>query len=110
MKDYAKLVEDLQVWHTDLQGGERDGRILRADECYALSLALECAWQTILGLQSQNEILEATNNALDPEGSRRRLEMQQGDGLSPFEEAPRSKREWGTTPKRPAGKSQFWNL
>ena len=110
MPDYEKLTDDLRSAHAEMLDHERGGRVLRADECYNLGLLLECAWQTIMQLRTVNEILEARINALDPEGSRRRLAMQQSDGLSPFEEAPRSQGERSSPTRRPARESQFRNL
>ena len=104
------MIDDLEKWQRILQDGERGGLQLTAPECHFLLTLVECSHDALLDLGTQNEILRRAVDVLDPEGSRRGLEMQCADGDSAYEA--RTQGAYGRIDKARyrAGKSVFRNL
>ena len=104
------VTEDLLNWYRRVQACENSGLRLTPGECYELGLLLEVAFDKILELQSECDILGAHANAMDTTGSRRSLGMQREDGASPYETRTRSSAGWRAEAEGQTGKSQFRNL
>lgn len=104
------VTEELGNWQRRVQACEYSGLRLTPGECYELGLLLEVAFDKILELQSECDILGAHANAMDTTGSRRRLGMQREDGATPFEARTRSAAGWRAETEDQTGKSQFRNL
>lgn len=105
-----KLIDDVAHWVRRISPCECSGIRLTPEDCYRLGLVLECAYDSLLQLKSDLDIERSINNVLDPEGSRRRLEMQRKNGQTPFEERTRSAEGWRTKTAGEEGKSRFRNL
>lgn len=104
------LVNELERWSQRISAGEAAGLRLRPHDCYRLGLLLECAYQLIPNLQSQLDVERSALRALDPEGSRRRMELQRAYGPTPFEKMPRSPGGRFAEAEGLEGKPQFRNL
>ena len=102
--------EELGNWQCRIQACECSGLRLLPKECYELGLLLEVAYDKILELQSECDILGAHVNAMDTTGSRRRLGMQREDSATPCEARTRSAAGWRAETEDQTGKSQFRNL
>ena len=104
------MMSDLEKWRRIMQSGERGGLRLTAPECYYLLVLLESAHEELLNLSTQNQILRRTVDVLDPEGGRRRMELQCSDGAAGYEERTEGAYGRSQETKGNAGKSVFRNL
>ena len=104
------LLDDLEYWHRRIAPCDTSGLMLWPEDCYKLGLILECAHDDLMELQSQLSIERSALNALDPEGSRRRMELQRLYGPTPYEAQSRSKRGRSTQADSAEGKPVFRNL
>jgi len=104
------LLDDLEYWQRRIAPCETSGLMLWPEDCYKLGLILECVHDDLIQLQSLLEIERSALNALDPEGSRRRMELRRLYGASPYEAQPRSERGRSSQADDPKGKPVFRNL
>ena len=104
------MIDDLEKWQRILQDGERGGLQLTAPECHFLLTLVECSRDALMELGTQNDILRRTVDVLDPEGSRRRMELQCQNSDSAYEA--RTQGAYGRSDKArySSGKSVFRNL
>lgn len=104
------LLDDLKKWRRILQDGERGGLQLTAPDCYYLFVLVESAHDALLELVTHNEILRRTVDVLDPEGSRRRVEMQRSNSDSAYEARTEGAYGRSSEARSRAGKPVFRNL
>lgn len=92
-----RLIQDMNYWWRRIEPCGASGIRLMPEECYRLAHVLSCAHDSLLQVTTDLEIERSRNNALDPEGSRRRMELQRTNGASPYEERHYEHGRWVST-------------